>query len=192
MPERDLFLLFLAPLNRLGILYMVTGAAASIVYGQPRMTHDIDIVVEMSLRDATQIPLAFPPDSFYSPPLETLRIEIQRSQRGRFNLIHHDTGFKADLYLVGEDKLHRWAMARRRKVTLGEETVWIAPIEYVIIRKLEYYREGGSDKHLGDIRGMIAASSDMIDFTELERRIEEQGLQTEARKAGCPLPRLRP
>jgi hypothetical protein len=184
MPERDLFLLFLAPLNRLGTPYMVTGAAASIVYGQPRMTHDIDIVVEMSHMDAVQIPVAFPSESFYSPPLETLRIEIQRRQRGHFNLIHHGTGFKADLYLVGEDKLHQWAMARRRKIILGGETVWIAPIEYVIIRKLEYYREGGSEKHLGDIRGMIAASSDMIDFTGLERLIGEQGLQTEAIKIG--------
>jgi len=183
MPERDLFLLFLAPLNRLGVNYMVTGAAASIVYGLPRMTHDIDIVLEMSYRDAEQIAVVFPHDSFYIPPLETLRIEIQRRQRGHFNLIHHDTGFKADLYLVGEDKLHRWAMSRRRKITLGGETVWIAPIEYVIIRKLEYYREGGSDKHLDDIRGMIAASSDMIDFTELERWIEEQHLQREAKEA---------
>jgi hypothetical protein len=147
------------------------------------MTHDIDIVVEISHGDAARLPVVFPPGSFYCPPLETLHAEIRRKQRGHFNLIHHDTGFKADLYLVGVDKLHLWAMERRRKITLGEETVWIAPIEYVIIRKLEYHREGGSDKHLDDIRGMIAASSDMIDFVELERRIEEQGLQMEARKA---------
>jgi hypothetical protein len=184
MPERDLFLLFLGPLNRLGISYMVTGAAASIVYGQPRMTHDIDIVVEMSRDDAARIPVAFPPESFYCPPLETMRIEIQRSHRGHFNLIHHATGFKADLYLAGEDKLHRWAMERRQKITLGGETIWIAPIEYVILRKLEYYREGGSDKHLRDIKGMIETSSDRIDFPELGRKIEEQGLRAQARKAG--------
>ncbi|MBU0574682.1 MAG: hypothetical protein KJ704_00360 [Proteobacteria bacterium] len=186
MPERNLFLIFLAPLNRLKIPYMVTGAAASIVYGQPRMTHDIDLVVEMNLGDATRLAAAFPLDSFYCPPLETMIAEIQSKRPGRFNLIHHATGFKADLYLAGEDALHRWAMQRRRKITLEEEPIWIAPVEYVILRKLEYYREGASEKHLRDIAGMLAISGDIIDFRELWRKIDERGLQNEARKAALP------
>jgi hypothetical protein len=186
MPERNLFLIFLAPLNRLKIPYMVTGAAASIVYGQPRMTHDIDLVVEMNLGDATRLAVAFPLDSFYCPPLETMIAEIQSKRPGRFNLIHHATGFKADLYLAGEDALHRWAMQRRRKITLEEESIWIAPVEYVILRKLEYYREGASEKHLRDIAGMLAISGDIIDFRELWRKIDERGLQNEARKAALP------
>jgi len=186
MPERNLFLIFLAPLNRLKIPYMVTGAAASIVYGQPRMTHDIDLVVEMNLGDATRLAVAFPLDSFYCPPLETMIAEIQSKRSGRFNLIHHATGFKADLYLAGEDALHRWAMQRRRKITLEEESIWIAPVEYVILRKLEYYREGASEKHLRDIAGMLAISGDIIDFRELWRKIDERGLQNEARKAALP------
>ncbi|MBU1149506.1 MAG: hypothetical protein KJ800_00975 [Proteobacteria bacterium] len=186
MPERNLFLIFLAPLNRLKIPYMVTGAAASIVYGQPRMTHDIDLVVEMNLGDATRLAAAFPLDSFYCPPLETMIAEIQSKRPGRFNLIHHATGFKADLYLAGEDALHRWAMQRRRKITLEEESIWIAPVEYVILRKLEYYREGASEKHLRDIAGMLAISGDIIDFRELWRKIDERGLQNEARKAALP------
>jgi len=186
MPERNLFLIFLAPLNRLKIPYMVTGAAASIVYGQPRMTHDIDLVVEMNLGDATRLAAAFPLDSFYCPPLETMIAEIQSKRPGCFNLIHHATGFKADLYLAGEDALHRWAMQRRRKITLEEESIWIAPVEYVILRKLEYYREGASEKHLRDIAGMLAISGDIIDFRELWRKIDERGLQNEARKAALP------
>ena len=48
MPETiDLFLVFIRPLNRLSIPYMVTGSAASMAYGEPRMTHDIDLVVEL-------------------------------------------------------------------------------------------------------------------------------------------------
>jgi len=186
MPERDLFLIFLAPLNRLKIPYMVTGAAASIVYGQPRMTHDIDLVVEMNLGDATRLAAAFPLDSFHCPPLETMIAEIQSKRPGRFNLIHHATGFKADLYLAGEDALHRWAMQRRRKITLEKESIWIAPVEYVILRKLEYYREGASEKHLRDIAGMLAISGDIINFRELWRKIDERGLQKEARKAALP------
>jgi hypothetical protein len=154
MPGRNLFLIFLAPLNRLKISCMVTGTAASIVYGQPRLTHDIDLVVEMNHGDATGLAAAFPCDSFNCPPIETMIAEIQSKRPGRFNLIHRATGFKADLYLAGEDALHHWAMQRRRKITLEEESVWIAPVEYVILRKLEYYREGASDKHYGNARNL--------------------------------------
>ena len=40
--------------------------------------------------------------------------------------------------------------------TLGTLTVSVAPPEYVILRKLEYYREGGSEKHVRDFRAMLA------------------------------------
>ena len=52
----------------------------------------------------------------------------------------------------------------------------MAPPEYVIVRKLEFYREGGSEKHLRDIRAMLEASPDAIDRAELERLIGERGL----------------
>ena len=53
----------------------------------------------------------------------------------------------------------------------------MAPLEYVIIRKLEYFREGGSEKHLRDIRSMLAISPDLIHRDELERLIAERGLE---------------
>jgi hypothetical protein len=44
MQEPDLFLLFLKPLNRLKLDYMVTGATAAIVYGTPRLTNDLGVI----------------------------------------------------------------------------------------------------------------------------------------------------
>jgi len=64
-------------------------------------------------------------------------------------------------------------MERRRQVDVEGEKYWVAPVEYVIIRKLEYYREGHSDKHLRDIAGMLNSMADQIDFKELEARIEK-------------------
>jgi hypothetical protein len=99
------------------------------------------------------------------------------------DVIHHETGFKADIYLAGQDELHRWAMERRRQVDVGGETYWVAPVEYVIIRKLEYYKEGHSEKHLRDIAGMLSSMSDQIDFKELESRIEKANLTDQWRIA---------
>ena len=53
----------------------------------------------------------------------------------------------------------------------------VAPPEYVIVRKLEYYREGGSEKHLRDIRSMLNTSPEAIQIAELERQIAARGLQ---------------
>ena len=52
----------------------------------------------------------------------------------------------------------RWAFKNRRPLTVGETPIWLAPPEYVIIHKLEFYREGRSEKHLRDIRGMLAVT----------------------------------
>jgi hypothetical protein len=179
MREANLFKIFTTRLNQAEIQYVVTGAVASIVYGEPRVTHDIDLVIALRKKEAFRICGAFPDEEFYCPPLEVIQVEVERPVRGHFNLIHHETGFKADVYLVGEDELHRWAMAGRRKFEVEGEPVWLAPPEYVILRKLEYYREGGSEKHLRDIAGMIALAGDQIDMAELEKRVQERGLTRE-------------
>jgi len=55
----------------------------------------------------------------------------------------------------------------------------VAPIEYVILRKLEYFSIGGSDRHIRDIRSMLRLSGARIDFPELERWINREGLGSE-------------
>jgi len=59
----------------------------------------------------------------------------------------------------------------------------IAPVEYVILRKLEYYSEGGSEKHLRDIAGILSVSSDRIDFGQLSEKIHEYSLEKEWEEA---------
>jgi uncharacterized protein (UPF0548 family) len=65
-------------------------------------------------------------------------------------VIDHVTGFKADIYLAC-DELHAWGMQRRRTILVDDLEVAVAPVEYVILRKLAYYREGRSGKHVRDI-----------------------------------------
>lgn len=150
----DLLEPLISRLEALGLAYVVTGSTAGILYGEPRMTHDVDLVVQLPGRDVPRFVAAFPPDEFYCPHEDVLAIEVRREQRGHCKLIHHATGFKADVYLACDD-LHRWALANRRQLPFGQGSMAIAPPEYVIVRKLEYYREGGSSKHVRDIRSML-------------------------------------
>jgi hypothetical protein len=183
MPEHDLFQIFVSRLNKLSVPYMITGAVASIIYGEPRLTNDIDLVIDMSDEDVEAFAEAFPIADFYCPPPEVIRLEIGRSQQGHFNLIHHETGFKADIYASGRDELHQWGLKNRKSVDVEGEKFWLAPIEYVILRKLEYYREGESEKHLRDIAGILAISSDEIDFKILDAQINKRALEKEWKTA---------
>lgn len=183
MPQTDLYKIFISRLNRHSIIYMITGAVASIFYGEPRLTNDMDLVIDLKTNDIDQFAKAFPIEKFYCPPTEIIQVEISRPQRGHFNLIHHQTGFKADIYAAGKDELHKWGLENRRSIDVGGENYWMAPIEYVILRKLEYYREGGSGKHLYDIAGVIEISGSEINHEFLETKIEAMKLQSEWRAA---------
>lgn len=179
MPEANLFMLFLEPLNRRNIRYMVTGSVAGMIYGEPRITHDIDLVLQLRAEDVSDFISLFPADRFYCPPEKVIKTELASQIRGHFNIIHNKTGFKADIYPTGEDELHKWAMDRRQKVEFEKSDIWLAPPEYVIVRKLEYYKEGKSTKHLCDIKRMLEISGDNINTQELKRKIEERNLSEE-------------
>jgi hypothetical protein len=179
MPEHNLFHIFVSRLNTLSIPYMITGAVASIIYGEPRLTNDIDLVIDLKADEIDRFADAFPGEDFYCPPPDVIRLEIDRSQRGHFNLIHHETGFRADIYASGRDELHHWGLQNRKPVDVEGEQFWLAPVEYVILRKLEYYREGESEKHLRDISSILAFSSQEIDLEVLETRINERMLAKE-------------
>lgn len=174
MPEFDLSAIFAGPLNRTGVPYMVVGAVAAISYGVHRLTNDLDAVIQMSLASVRQVHAAFPDVDFYVPPLAILREEAMRRDRGHFNVIHHASGYKADVFLKPNDPLETWAFQRRRAVVVEGEQVWIAPPELVIIRKLEFYREGGQRKHVEDIRGMMKFEE--LDLRFVEVNVERLGL----------------
>jgi hypothetical protein len=179
MPEPDLIELFVQPLNQAGMRYLISGSVAAMLYGEPRVTHDIDLVAFLRAEDAPRLGLIFPPPQFYVPSPATIIEEIVRERRGHFNLIHTDSGLKADFYTAGRDELHAWAFRHVRRYAIGANTVALAPPEYVILRKLEYHREGGSEKHLRDIRAMLEVSGDQLDRPALLDWITRLGVETD-------------
>jgi hypothetical protein len=176
MPEPELSLMFVRPLNRLGVRYMVTGSVAAILYGEPRFTNDVDFVVFLRADDET-----FPSPEFYVPPEDVIATEVARESHGHFNIIHSDTGFKADFYPTGRSDLSAWAFRNIRRLEFQGEQVVVAPPESVIVSKLEFYKEGGSEKHIRDIRAMLAVSGDLIDRGALNEWIQRRRVESEWR-----------
>ena len=176
MAAPDIHRIILHQLHLTGIEYMVTGAVAAIAYGEPRMTNDVDIVIRLDAGDGAKLVEAYPSSNYYTPPLEVIEEERLRPRHGHFNVIHHKTALRGDFYVAGEYPLHDWAMARRHSELLGGDDIWFAPIEYVIVRKLEYFEQGGSDRHLSDIAGMLKVSAEYVDHVEIKRMITQRGL----------------
>ena len=183
MESVEPFLIFTRKLNDLGLRYMVSGSVASIFYGEPRLTNDVDIIVFLRRDDAPKLVQAFSADEFYCPPVDVIESERTRDQRGHFNLIHHGSGFKADIYLTGRDELHAWGIAHAVEADIEGDRVVFAPPEYVIIRKLQFFREGGSTKHLRDISRMLIGLGDDWDRGPLTEMISAHRLQQEWNRA---------
>lgn len=163
--------LFASRLEAIGSPYMITGATAAILYGQPRVTNGLDVVLALDDAGRASLLRAFPETDFYVPPETVILAEQARHQRGHFNLIHHESGYKADIYLVGSDPLHAWALPLLRRIRWSDDLeISVAPPEYVVLRKLEFYREGGSAKHPLDIRAIVQTTG--VDETALAPWLE--------------------
>ncbi len=182
-PAPSLIELFVAPLNRARLEYMVTGGLAAVVYGHPRLTLDVDLVIRLSARDIAAFAALWPPKEFYSPPTEVIEEEMARATLGHCNVIHNESMMRADVYFAGTDELATWGLEHRAVRQVIGEAVQFAPIEYVIVNKLRYFQMGGSDRHLRDVARMMEVSGVDVDRPTLDGWIARLGLGAEWAKA---------
>ncbi len=182
-PAPSLVGLFVAPLNRAGIEYMVTGGLAAVVYGHPRLTLDVDLVIRLTPPGTLGFATLWPPDEFYCPPIEVIAEESNRPEFGHLNVIHTESAMRADVYFAGTDELNAWALRHRTPRQIEGEHVQFAPIEYVIVSKLRYFKTGGSERHLRDIARMLEISGREVSRPTLDGWIARFELGPEWAKA---------
>jgi hypothetical protein len=150
-------------LERLNIPYLVTGSVAAMAYGEPRLTNDIDIVAAIEERHINGLMAAFPPDEFYVSE-EAIQGAIRL--RTQFNIIHPSSGLKVDIIVRKDTPFDDNRFGRIRRIRPAETyTASFAAPEDIIIMKMRYYADGGSEKHLRDIAGILKISPDDVDLT---------------------------
>ena len=158
-----------------GIRYFVTGAVAAIAYGEPRLTNDIDIVADLHEDDIPKLKGCYPEGEFYFDEESAKRAVSSRSQ---FNIIHPESGLKVDVMISQADEFDHSRFRRARRLRPLEDTeVDFASPEDVILKKMAFYRDGGSEKHLRDIAGILKVSSDDIDPAYIEDWAKKLGLE---------------
>jgi predicted nucleotidyltransferase len=174
MDQIDLLRHALGTLERLAIPYMLVGSYASIAYGEPRFTRDIDIVVDIAPEKIAEFCRAFPSPEFF---LSRDAVEQAVRDAFQFNVLHPASGNKIDFILPRRDDWGRTQLARRQEIMLlPDRTAIAAKPEDVIIGKMLYYAEGGSEKHLRDICGILRVSGDMVDRDEIARWANRLGV----------------
>lgn len=175
MGPYDLLHTVVEVLERLQIPYLVTGSVASMAYGEPRLTNDIDIVADVHPDHVGDFLAAFPAPEYYIDA-EMIREAIRRT--GQFNIIHPASGFKADIMIREETPFNRSRFLRKRRLRPSKEyEADFASPEDVILKKMEYYKEGGSEKHLRDITGILRISGEKIDRQYIMSWAERMGVQ---------------
>ena len=150
--------------------YMLTGSFAMNYYAQPRMTRDIDVVVDLDAMDAVDAIFGlFSPDYYVAREAITHAI----AQTSVFNLIHHETVIKVYCIVRKKSDYRRLEFERRRAITIEDFTIWITSKEDLIISKLDWARDSRSELQLRDVRNLLATG---YDAAYLEQWTRELGL----------------
>jgi hypothetical protein len=170
----DLLKFAVDALDRLAIPYALVGSFASGVWGESRFTQDIDLLIQVEFDQVDRLCDAFAGPDFY---VSKAAAQEAVSARSQFNVIHPASGNKIDFMIVGRSAWSTSQLQRRKRVPLfpNHETAVAAP-EDVILGKLVYYREGGSDKHLRDIAGILKISNEFVDRDYVARFAAQLGV----------------
>lgn len=161
MDQAELLRYTVHALDRVGIPYAIVGSFASGFWGEPRFTQDIDIVIQLSSERVKRLCEEFPTSEFYLSESAARDAVAQNSQ---FNVIHPASGNKIDFMISGSGDWPTQQLARRKQLQVfPDQSASVAAPEDVILGKLIYYREGGSDKHLRDIAGILQISGNLVD-----------------------------
>lgn len=162
MEQYELLRHLVRSLEALKIPYLLTGAIASIAYGEPRFTNDIDVVADIQEGDIPGLRECFPETEFF---LDEDAIKDAICHCHQFNIIHPSSGLKIDVIAPKGDAFDRSRFTRVKRLRLTEDSeANFASPEDVIIKKMQYYKEGGSEKHLRDITGILKISGELVDY----------------------------
>jgi len=172
--QADLLRHLVDAVEALEIPYMIGGAQAAMYYGEPRFTRDIDVVADIEPEHVSGLLERFPAREFYVSE-DAVREAIL--ERGQFNIIHPASGLKIDVILPKRTPYDLVQFSRRERHALVEgRDAYFARPEDVILYKMLYFREGGSDRHARDILGILRVSGSDVDMSYIAEWAARLGL----------------
>jgi hypothetical protein len=172
MTTAEFLAAIVARLDAADIPHMIAGSVASSHHGEPRSTLDIDLVVDPTREQLTRFLDGLDPSRFYvDDALAAL------ASRSMFNVIEPATGFKADFVIRKDRPFSASEFGRREQVELLGVVTAVATVEDTILTKLEWARDGESERQLRDVAAMIRVHGAALDVPYLRRWAGELGVK---------------
>lgn len=167
--ELDVAILVARALESLGLRYLIGGSLASSLHGVPRSSHDADLLAEVPSASADAIARLLEP--YFYVDAGMIRDAIRH--RISFNVIHYDSGFKVDVFVMTGDALLQEEMRRRQPHDVGDAAgpVFFATAEDIVLQKLAWYRAGGesSERQWTDVLGIVKVQGSRLDLVYARR-----------------------
>ncbi len=170
MSQSELLKKTVAALEAAHTPYMLTGSFASSLQGEPRLSHDIDLVVAITPAAVASLVAAFPPPDYY---LDETAIAEAIACSGQFNLLDVAGGDKVDFWLLTDDPFDQSRFARRYVEEFEGRPLHVSRPEDTILMKLRWAKmSGGSEKQFGDARSVYELQGEALDLPYIERWVK--------------------
>jgi hypothetical protein len=191
MSQQELLALVVRQLERIGVDYMLTGSLVSSLQGEPRATHDTDIVIALKLEDERAmhaLKAAFPEPAFY---LDDEAMRAATRSRQMFNLIDTHSGDKVDFWLLTADAFDESRFQRRYAEEFDGIRLFVSRPEDTILMKLRWAElSGGSEKQFTDALRVYEVQFGGLDQAYIDdwaKRLGVEALLARLREQAQPL-----
>ena len=170
--ELEILKIVVERLEQTRVPYFISGSMAANYYTVPRMTRDIDIVLELKPAHLKLFIENFRNDFYVEE--ESIKEEVNR--RGMFNLIHKEYAFKVDFIIRKETGFQDACFQRCREVRLEDHTAWMISREDLVIAKLLWAKDSLSELQLRDVKNLLLTAGNM-DTAYLEQWVSRLSLK---------------
>ncbi len=175
MSQQELLIAVVSAFQAAGVPYMLTGSFASSLQGEPRATHDIDLVIAVKANAASSLAKAFHGPDYY---LDVQSAETALRDGQMFNLIQVTTGDKVDFWPLTDDPFDRSRFGRRQEVEVAGVGLYVSSPEDTILMKLRWAKlSGGSEKQFGDALRVYEVQAGGLDMDYIHRWVDRLGVQ---------------
>ncbi len=164
----------------LAIPYYITGGFASSVYGDPRSTRDLDVVIAVSTADLDRVVATLEDQGFYVPGVE----DVKQGRMRTLSITHQETISRADLMVQGESEFERLQLERRQPLGItGTVGIYFASPEDIILNKLRWGKGNQSEKQWRDVLGILKVQQNHLDRAYLSQWATQLGLLDDLKRA---------
>lgn len=176
MSQQELLKKAIQSLEQSGIPYMITGSVVSSLQGEPRSTHDIDIVIAIQRSKAHKLAKNFTPPNFY---LDEDSILEAISGQNMFNLIDINTGDKVDFWILTDEPFDLSRFSRRITEEFMGLKMQVSSPEDTILAKLRWAKlSGGSEKQFIDALRVYEVQYSKLDMDYLKQWVRKLDVES--------------